>query len=78
MSNFYVEIGKRIKEKRKNAGLSREKLAAMSCISDKFLYDIEVGNKGMSAETLYNIAKALDVSTDWLLEKTEIISITHS
>jgi transcriptional regulator with XRE-family HTH domain len=31
------------------------------------LYDIEVGNKGMSAETLCKIAQALNVSTDWIL-----------
>ena len=68
MNDFYAEIGKRIKEKRKSAGLSREKLATMSHISDKFLYDIEVGNKGMSAETLYKIAKALEVSADWLFD----------
>ena len=66
--SFYVEIGKRIKEKRKHAGLTRERLATMSCISDKFLYDIEVGNKGISAETLHKISKALGVQTDWLME----------
>lgn len=70
MINFYVEIGigSRIKEKRTNMNLTREKLANMANISDKFLYDIEVGNKGMSAETLYKIARALCVSTDWLLK----------
>jgi len=68
MNNFYIEIGKKIKEKRKNKGWSREKLATLSYISDKFLYDIEVGKKGMSAETLYKISKALDISADWLLD----------
>lgn len=68
MDSFYIEIGKRIKEKRISAGLTREKLANMASISDKFLYDIEVANKGMSAQTLHKIAKALEVSTDWLLD----------
>lgn len=68
MINFYIEIGKRIKEKRVNAGLTREKLANLAYISDKFLYDIEVGNKGISAETLHKIAKSLGVSADWLMD----------
>jgi transcriptional regulator with XRE-family HTH domain len=65
--DFNIEIGKRIKEKRTSAGLTREKFAIMSRITDKFLYDVEVGNKGISAYTLHNIAKALDVSAGWLL-----------
>ena len=72
-NNFYVEIGKRIKEERLKAGLTREKLANMSHISDKFLYDIEVGNKGMSAETLHKITKALGVSADRLLNSSDVL-----
>ncbi|MCL2313166.1 MAG: helix-turn-helix domain-containing protein [Firmicutes bacterium] len=68
MDNFYIEIGKRIKQTRLSIGLTREKLASMAYISDKFLYDIEVGNKGLSAATLHNISKALNVSADWLLD----------
>jgi len=66
MKDFYGDIGSRIKEKRLALKLTREKLAHMAKISDKFLYEIELGKKGMSAETLYKIAKALDVTTDWL------------
>ena len=69
MDNAYstTEIGRRIKQKRLEIKYTREKLANAACISDKFLYDIEVGNKGMSAETLLNISKALDISADWIL-----------
>lgn len=69
MNEFYVGVGSRIKERRLALKLTRDRLAHMACISDKFLYDIEVGNKGMSAETLHKIAKALDVSADWLLDE---------
>lgn len=68
MNDFNSVVGGRIKEKRLEIGFTRENLARKSRISDKFLYDIEVGNKGMSAETLYKVAKALGVSTDWLLD----------
>ena len=67
MKDFYVEIGRRTKEKRLALKLTRERLAHMAKISDKFLYDIELGRKGMSAETLYKLAQALGVSADWLL-----------
>lgn len=68
MDKFYYNIGNRIWEKRVERCLTREKMADMADISDKFLYDIEVGNKGMSAKTLYNIAVALNVTTDWILK----------
>jgi transcriptional regulator with XRE-family HTH domain len=65
--SFYTEVGKRIKATREGKKLTRDKLSQMTEISDKFLYDIEVGNKGMSADTLWRISTALEVSTDWLL-----------
>jgi len=69
--NFNTAIGKRVKERRLSQGLTREKLAYTAFISDKFLYDIEVGNKGISAETLYKLKDALGVSSDWLLDGNE-------
>lgn len=68
MKDFNISIGNRIKKKRLELMLTRERLAQMANISDKFLYDIEVGKKGMSAETLYKLTKALAVSADWLLK----------
>jgi predicted transcriptional regulator len=69
MKDFNVRIGSRIKEKRIEMGLSRAALGKMALVSHKFLYDVEVGNKGISAETLYKIANTLNVSADWLLFK---------
>jgi transcriptional regulator with XRE-family HTH domain len=65
--SFYIEVGNRIKTTRESKKLTRDKLSQMTEISDKFLYDIEVGNKGMSADTLWRISQALEVSADWLL-----------
>lgn len=39
----------------------------MASISPKFLYEIEMGNKGFSAQTLSMIAKSLGVSCDYIL-----------
>jgi transcriptional regulator with XRE-family HTH domain len=67
MKDFNVDVGSRVKEKRLALKLTRDKLAHNASISNKFLYDIELGKKGMSAETLYKLAQALEVSADWLL-----------
>ena len=40
---------------------------AYAGISTKFLYEIENNHKGMSAHTLLNICKALDVSCDYIM-----------
>lgn len=62
-----VEIGNRIKKIRINKGMSREQLAKRAGVSSKFVYEIERGMKGMSAETLSKIAKALGESCDFLV-----------
>ena len=67
MDDFNVAVGNRVKEKRLERKLTRDKLAHMAGISNKFLYDLETGRKGMSAETLWKITQALEVSADWLL-----------
>jgi len=67
MKDFNVSVGSRIKEKRLELKWTRDKLAYEAKISDKFLYDLEVGKKGMSAETLHKLSRALGVSADWLL-----------
>ena len=66
-SNFNKAVGRRIKKKRIGLELTREKLACMVKVSDRFIYDVEVGKKGMSAWTLYKLSKALGVSVEWLL-----------
>ena len=67
MINFYPALGHRVKNERLAKKWTREQLATKANISDKFLFDIENGRKGMSARTLYNLAKALGVSADWLM-----------
>lgn len=61
------EIGNRIMELRLDRGYSRERLAEKAGISSKFLFEIERNQKGFSANTLVNLANALDVSTDYIM-----------
>ena len=67
MQEFQKNSGLRIWQLREKAGYSREKLSEAANISAKFLYEIEIGKKGMSAYTLYNLANALNVSCDYIL-----------
>lgn len=62
-----VEIGKRLKTKRKEAGLTREKLSEYIDISPQFLAEIESGKKGMSFSTLRRLCQVLGVSCDYLI-----------
>ncbi len=67
MSNLNKEIGLRLISLREHFNLTREQLSELAGVSDRFIYDIESGKKGMSAESLYKFCKALNVSADYLL-----------
>lgn len=52
---------------RGNKGYTREQLAGLADISEKFLYEIEMDKKGFSAITLLNLSHALEVSLDYIM-----------
>lgn len=61
------QVGERIRELREIQNFTREALAEKVDISAKFLYEIEVGKKGFSADTLSRISRALSVSCDYIM-----------
>lgn len=63
----WVAIGARIRTQREQFGYTREAFAEMLDITPKFCADIELGNKGMSVQTLCNISSVLKLSTDYIL-----------
>ena len=65
--NLLTGIGKRVRATREHYKLTREQLAEMANISPQFLVHIENGTKSMTANTICNLARALNVSTDYLL-----------
>lgn len=68
MSNIDpVIMGERIKKQRLLNGYSREKLAEMADITPRFCYDLELGLKNMSVNTLCKLSDALHVSVDYIL-----------
>ena len=68
MSN--AAIGGRIRQVREERGYTREKLAELADISADFLWEVEAGRKSMKVQNLGRIAKALCVSTDYLVYGT--------
>lgn len=62
-----VEMGERIKKQRLLNGYSREKLAELADITPRYCYDIELGLKNMSLNTLCKLSDSLHVSTDYIL-----------
>lgn len=65
MSDRY--IGERIRELREIQCFTREALAEKVDISSKFLYEIETGKKGFSADVLCRLSRALSVSCDYIM-----------
>ena len=62
-----VEIGARIKARRRELGLTREYVAQASGYSAAFLQQVERGCSGLSSESIRAFSMALNTSTDSLL-----------
>lgn len=71
MKKFYYDAGIRIRNLREEGKFTREKFSEIVDISPKFLYEIETGQKGFSADTLYRISKGLSVSCEYILSGKE-------
>ncbi len=62
-----LTVGRRIMMVRKKLRYSRQYVAEQSGISTKFLYDIEMDIKGLSAKNLAKLSKTLNVSMDYIM-----------
>lgn len=63
----YVELGKRIAERRKELGLRQNKVNEMAELSDKYLSNIETARSIPSIDVLMRICHALETTPDHLL-----------
>ena len=63
----YVQLGKRVRIRRKVLELTQEELAERLNVSTSFVGHIERGSRKLSVETMYRLCKVLDVSADFLL-----------
>lgn len=57
-----LKVGQRIKELRKELGLSQEKLAYEAEVDRTYVTDVENGRRNVSLEILERLVKALRVS----------------
>lgn len=63
---YLIEVGVQIRECRKRAGISQEKLAELSGVNNNTIYRAENGMYAVSIDTLFAIADALEVPIEEL------------
>lgn len=62
-----AQIGRRLREKREQAGYTREKLGELCGLSPRFIANIEFGDSTFSLESLITVCRVLSCSADHLL-----------
>ena len=70
----YAAIGRRIREARKNIGITQDKLAETVDLSPSHMSHIESGKTKVSLPSLVLIANALNTSVDSLLHDNIVIT----
>lgn len=68
MRELYIIIGKRIAEGRQRKNFSQEYLAEITNLHRNYIGYIERGEKRATVDTLYKIAKALNISLELLFK----------
>jgi len=66
-----IKIGDRIKQKRQSAGLTQEELATRLGSSQQQIYKYERGVNEPSASVIFELARILNTTSDWLLGLTD-------
>jgi transcriptional regulator with XRE-family HTH domain len=64
-------VGERIKKRRNELGWTQDVLGQKAGISKSFLSDLENGKRNVGADTLYDIARVLSLSLDYLMTGKE-------
>ena len=62
-----VQIGRRLRKKREQAGYTREKLGELCNLSPRFIANIEFGDSSLSLDSLMTICRVLSCSSDDIL-----------
>lgn len=66
-SNLLKDMGKRLSDKRKELGITQEKLAEKMSVSIQMISNMEQGKKAIRPENLVKICKVLNISADYVL-----------
>ena len=62
-----IEIGERIRERRRHLGYTQEQMAEWMNVSIQMISNLERGNKAIRIDNLVKIGSLLGVSTDYIL-----------
>lgn len=62
-----VEIGQRLRQKRNELGLTRERFAELADIGAGYYGQLEVGTSQMSIDTLIKISRAMHLPMEYIL-----------
>lgn len=62
-----TQIGLRLREKREQAGYTREKLGELCSLSPRFIANVEFGDSTFSLDSLMAVCHILSCSSDYLL-----------
>lgn len=62
-----AQIGLRLREKREQAGYTREKLGELCTLSPRFIANVELGDSTFSLDSLMIVCRVLSCSSDYLL-----------
>lgn len=62
-----TQIGLRLREKREQAGYTREKLGELCSLSPRFIANVELGDSTFSLDSLMTVCRILSCSSDYLL-----------
>ena len=62
-----IAFGRRVREARKNKGISQESLAEMAGIDRSYMGNIERGEKNITLKKAYEICDALDIEIQNLI-----------
>lgn len=75
-----IKLGDKIRQRRKELGLTLDKLVEKSGVSKSYLWELENSKEQLrpSADKLTDIAKALDVTLEFLIDKTGQTSKTDA
>lgn len=62
-----LQIGRRMRQKREQAGYTREQLGELCSLSPRFIANVELGDSTFSLDSLMVVCRVLSCSSDYLL-----------
>lgn len=62
-----AEIGQRLRQRRQELGLSREKMSELADIGTGYYGQLEVGTSQMSIDTLIKLSKSMHLPMEYIL-----------